>query len=152
MLEDERHDFQLTTLLALQELVRRQTRSTILVVEQDRRTVSAGLGYRLPPSDNPDDFANTIDLSHHVARVTNSTLRAQLEHFSSLCAVYSLPPDNHDELDQEAAVDEQKRRRVALLMHSGETTALLGEHLRNEIDRHERNVYDATAAAPSTTS
>lgn len=46
-LEDERHEFQLKTFLSLQELLRRHTRSTLLVIEQDRVTIKDGQCYRM---------------------------------------------------------------------------------------------------------
>lgn len=46
-LEDERHDFQLRTLMALQDLVRRIARNTIEVIEHDRRTIEQHSTYHL---------------------------------------------------------------------------------------------------------
>ena len=136
-LEDERHEFQLKTLTELQELVRLQARSTVLVIEQDRKTLREGLGYRLLPSDNPDDFRNSIDFSHNVARVTNPELRTQLERFSSLSTKYSLPPSDFNEMTQEQALLLQDRRFSNFSQQAGDTISMLGEHLRKEIDRHE---------------
>jgi hypothetical protein len=135
-LEDERHEFQLKTLVALQELVRLKARSTILVIEQDRRSILSGQGYRLLPADDPKDFADAIEFGHNVARVTAPELRARLESFRSLSGEYSMPPQNWNHLSQEDALAIQERRFVSLAEVANQTTMLLGEYLRREIDRH----------------
>lgn len=135
-LEDERHEFQLKTLLALQELVRLKARSTSLVIEQDRSTIRNGLGYRLLSNDDAEDFLNSIEFAHNVARVTAPELRERLEHFHSLCSAYSMPPQNAKEMDQVEALALQERRFISLAHEADETIKSLGEYLRSEIDRH----------------
>jgi hypothetical protein len=134
-LEDERHAFQLDTLLALQELTRRMTRSTLLIIHQDIATIKEYGGYRMLPKEDPDDFAKSIEFSHQVARVTHEELRGQLESFSGMCAEYSIPPFNWAELAKDDALAIQNRRWVVLMERASETSADLGEHLRREIDR-----------------
>lgn len=136
VLEDERHEFQLTTLLALQELTRKHTRAAILTVEQDRKTIADGLGYRLLAIDDHDDFANAIEFGHHIARVTSAELRTQLEKFSAMCAEYSLPPHSWQHLDREQSLSVQGTRAFTLIQAGTEVASLIGEHLRREIDRH----------------
>lgn len=136
-LEDERHEFQLTTLLALQELTRRKARSTILLIEEDRTSIKTTGGYRQLSPEDPDDFAKAVEFAHNIARVTNSDLRSQLESFQRLCGEYTLPPPNWSVLEKEAALTIQERRAVALINLADDTASLLGTHLRKEIDRHD---------------
>lgn len=136
LIEDERHEFQLKTLIALQELARRHTRSTLLTINQDRKTLVEGIGYRLLPKDDADDFSNAVEFSHQTARVTSPELRTQLEEFSARCAEYSLPPYNWQELGSQNAIALQEDRAAVLIREAAVVAAQIGEHLRREIDRH----------------
>ncbi|KUG57514.1 hypothetical protein AVL63_12760 [Nesterenkonia jeotgali] len=135
-LEDERHEFQLETLLALQELTRLKSRNTILLIMQDRSTIKIGESYRLLPGDDREDFENSIKFSHNVARVTDTTLRKRLESFSSLSGQYSLPPRGSKDMEQDDALAIQDERLSVFMDEAEETSVLLGEYLRKEIDRH----------------
>lgn len=139
-LENERHTFQLKTLLGLQELTRLQARSTILAVEEDRQTLLSGNSYGQLASETPEDFANSVEFSHHVARVTHDALRERLERFSALCAEYSIPPMHWRELDNQQRIAVQEDRFVTITREASETAALLGEHLRAEINRHNASI------------
>lgn len=134
-LEDERHAFQLETLLALQELIRKHVRYTLLTIEQDRSTIRNGQGYRLLPDSDADDFENAIALSHAIARVTAEDLRMRLETLSAMCARYSLPPLGAESLDKDAALAVQNERAGSLLSEAEGVSEMLGQHLRREIDR-----------------
>lgn len=136
VIEDERHEFQLATLTALQELARRHTRNTLLTIEQDKKTLKESIGYRMLPKDDADDFANAIEFSHQIARVTHPDLRTQLEEFSARCAEYSLPPYNGNELGSEQAIAIQEDRAAVLIREGAAVAAQIGDHLRREIDRH----------------
>lgn len=150
VLEDERHEFQLKTLLALQELIRRRTRSVYLAIEHDRSTLADGQGYGLLPKEGEEeDFDNAIQLSQHVTRVTSTELRQVLEHFAAQCSRYSLPPSDGRQMGQSDAVAVQLERRMSLITEANDVTALLGEHLRKEINRHEQQVNDAGSALKS---
>ena len=135
-LEDERHTFQLKTLLSLQDLTRLHARSTILTVEEDRQTLLSGKGYGQLTSETAEDFANSVEFSHHVARVTDDALRERLERFSALCSEYSMPPVHWRELDDQQRIAAQEDRFVTITGEASETAAMLGEHLRAEISRH----------------
>ena len=140
-LEDERHEFQLTTLLALQELTRRMARATVLIIDRDHKTVAELGGYRRLPADDPDDFANAVNFAHNVARVTNGELRVVLDEFHRLTSEYSLPPYNHRDLSRDEMLAIQDTRWRVFAEVADHATRTLNEHLRKEIDRaavHER--------------
>ncbi|PJI54898.1 hypothetical protein [Microbacterium sp.] len=136
LLEDERHEFELRTLIALQELARRHTRTTLLTIIQDKKTLQDGLGYRMLPKDDPDDFANAVEFSHQIARVTSPELRTLLEAFSARCAELTLPPHNWKDLHSEQAIRLQDERADLVIREGAVVAARIGEHLRREIDRH----------------
>jgi hypothetical protein len=133
-LEDERHEFQLTTLITLQELTRRMARTTILIIDQDRKTVDELGGYRLP-IDDADDFAAAVEFSHNVARVTNVELRSALDEFHQLTSEYSLPPHNHRELSRDELIVVQDWRWRHFSEVANQATQTLNTHLRKEINR-----------------
>lgn len=135
-LEDERHDFQLKTLLALQEPLRRMARGTFLVIEQDRRTIEErGTYFQLPETLDPDGFETSIEYSQHVARVTDNALRQELVAFRSLCGQFELPPGYADSLSKEEALRLQTRRLYELADATDAVTTSLGVRLRAELDR-----------------
>jgi hypothetical protein len=134
-LEDERHEFQLTTLITLQELTRRMARTTILIIDQDRKTVSDLGGYRRLPIDDVDDFAAAVEFSHNVARVTNEELRSALDEFHQLTSEYSLPPHNHRELSRDELIVVQDWRWRHFSEVANQATQTLNTHLRKEINR-----------------
>ena len=135
-LEDERHDFQLKTLLALQEPLRRMARGTFLVIEQDRRTIEErGTFFQLPETLDRDGFETSIEYSQHVARVTDNALRQELVAFRSLCGQFELPPGDADSLSKEEALRLQTRRLYELADATDAVTTSLGVRLRAELDR-----------------
>ncbi|AQX80968.1 hypothetical protein BWO91_14245 [Plantibacter flavus] len=136
VLEDERHEFQLTTLLSLQELTRRMARRTFLIIQQDRQTIESHGGYRMLPTEDPEDFANSVEFSHSIARITNAELREQLDAFSNLCSTYSMPPLDWSDLSKESALVVQEHRFQELMESASETADLLNQRLRGELDRN----------------
>ena len=138
LLDDERHDFQLNTLILLQELTRRMARSTFLVIREDRETIKRVGGYQLLENQDPDNFVKAIEFAHNVARVTDTALRKKLETFADLCHNSSLPPHDGSVLSPAAALDLQDRRFGMLVEVATETADLLNEHLRKELDRTAR--------------
>lgn len=133
VLEDERHEFQLRTLLSLQELLRGLARSTYLVIEQDRKTIEEHGGFRQLPEDlDAEGFGVSIDFYQSAARVTDDAL----EDFNRFCTKAQLPPDDHRTITRDTALQLQELRYRDLSKRFDVVAKLLGERLRTEVDRN----------------
>ncbi|TFB99724.1 MULTISPECIES: hypothetical protein [Cryobacterium] len=137
-LERERHEFQLANLLKLQESLRKVTRSAVLSVIADQRSVAATGTFTFAPSEiDVGAFENTIRFIRLVERVTNDELRQTLNEFGSHLGTLSLPPMNWADLTKEASERILNARFSGLAPRSKHIAELLGLHLREELNRRD---------------
>lgn len=135
-LEDQRHEHQRTTLLSLQELLRAKVRTTLQVIEQDRKAVKEYGEYRqLPEELDVQGYEAEIEFNHLVARVTDDALRGALEALNFHCARVSMPPEDHPSFTRDQALALQEERFNELIFSAQQVSEMLGRQLRAELNR-----------------
>jgi hypothetical protein len=133
-LEEERHNFQRDTFLALQDDLLELARQHALVAAQDKKTLkSQGKLLRLPEDLGGDEARQRVASAERLrTRVLDNELRIAIRAFMSLCTKDSIDLNG---VPADKAIREIERRDVAVALAYEEITERLGVHLRMELDR-----------------
>lgn len=131
--ESASHEFQLETLLALQDAVQLMARLTGRTLHFDQMQARTGQTTQLPDSLSDDALANTVEVNRLAARVLDVGVRDAVAAFSELSARLSTLPvalSTASNVDVDA---QYLLRRSELTEGYATMTAVLGERIRYEI-------------------
>jgi hypothetical protein len=133
-LEEERHNFQRDTFLALQDELLNLVRNSALVTAQDIKTLKEHRKmFLLPESIGGEAARQTVASAERLrTRVVDNELRAAIGAFIALCTRNSM--DLRD-VPVDEAIRELGRRDIAVAVGYQEIAERLGTHLRMELDR-----------------
>lgn len=129
----DRHQFQLETLLALQDAVQLMARLTGRAMHFDHMQAREGQYTQLPPDHDAEILSNGFDVIRLRNRLLDQDLRRAIERFESASSAATMPPVYYKGLSGEALESAANR----LSGQFGEEYALvmdqLGEALRTEL-------------------
>jgi len=136
---ERRHAFQRELLLDLQTAMQREVRATARIVFQDQRTLREhGTLNQLPAGMSEEAYDAGVDMWRLQVRVLNDDLRGELEklheHASGVESSVALVKD----LQAQEAIDQLGTLLNELTSRYANVNALLGQHLRAELDRRHR--------------
>lgn len=129
-----RHNFQLETLLTLQEAVQRMTRLTTRALFIDHMQARAGKTENLPDDLDADLLANALNVGKLRSRILDAELRAAIETFIS---------SSRDAVNSTGMYASQTGESLEILAlshsaqyaaHAQRTMELLGKTIRTELD------------------
>lgn len=132
-LEDDRHAFQLETLLALQDAVQQMARHAGKTIHFDHMQAREGQYTQLPGSLSEEIHANGVEVRRLVTRVLDGDVRAAVADFSSICARLTLAPT-----DLQGLAGDQLEIRVCAQMEELTVSCdavfgILGDAVRGEL-------------------
>jgi hypothetical protein len=133
-LEEERHNFQRDTFLALQDQLLELARQHALVASQDMKTLkSEGKLLQLPDDLGGEEARLRVALADKLrTRVLDNELRGAIRAFMTLCTKDSTGLNG---VPAERAIREIERRDLAVAVAYEDIAERLGTHLRMEIAR-----------------
>ena len=135
-LEDERHQFQLDTLLALQDATREYMRAVVRGLWADRNAIKlTGNFGNLPEDVDRELFEKGINFSRLINRVVDDDLRNAFHQLIALGSEAALPPIDQKSRTPADLLDVVAKRESSLSVYFQEVSTLLGDVLRSELNR-----------------
>lgn len=129
-----RHEFQLETLLALQEATQVMARLTTRAMLFDHMQAREGKQTQLPPDLSDEMHANGVEVNKLRTRILDADLRAEIDSFVSASVDASLTPRIYDNLQGEAVEQAAFHRSTEFYSHATHTMDKLGDALRRELE------------------
>lgn len=131
--EQQRHQFQLETLIALQVDVEKMARLTGRALHFDHMQARQGLYTQLPESWSEEMYANSMQVGLLRGRVLDPGLRATVEAFAAKCTYLSMTPSHFEGLEGQALEAEADARLRELSLGAGDTVDAIGDAIRKEL-------------------
>lgn len=131
--EQQRHQFQFETLIALQVEVQRMARLTGRALHFDHMQARKGLYTQLPDSWSEDMHANSVQVDLLRGRVLDPSLRAAVQDFAERSRYLSMTPNHLEGLEGEALEDEAAARLQALSIAASNVIDAVGDSIRQEL-------------------
>jgi uncharacterized protein YukE len=130
-----RHEFQRELLLDLQVAMQREVRATAQIVLQDQRTLrERGTLNQLPPGMSEEAYDAGVNMWRLQVRVLNDALRNELEQLHEHAAGVEASVALVKDLPAEQAITRLKAILQELTSRYADVNALLGQHLRAELE------------------
>ena len=133
--EQSRHEFQLATVLDLQDVIRELARATGSILVADENSLSTGGRYLQVPDKLKDHaYSGRRDLIRLMHRMTNDTLRLALDDFNNLTASMIVVGRNLDGIDPQRELERKLQSQSDLARLFADINEKLRVHLRAVLD------------------
>lgn len=129
-----RHEYQLATLLALQEAVQLMARSTARALHYDHMEARKGLHGQLPSELDAELLAHQLEVIKLRNRVLDDDLRTALEALTDASRIATLDTAGYATQSGEPLEHLALSHSAMFGEHARRTTELLGQHLRTELE------------------
>lgn len=133
--EDKRHDFQLDTLLALQDALQNMSRLAGAGIHFDHMQARKGEFTQLPPGLSDEMHVNGVNVNRLVSRVLDQTIREQVADFTLFVAGLALLPKALEGLSPGQLEDAMLHKMSEFQARYDAVAVPIGESVRQMLQR-----------------